>query len=130
MKKLLSLFLVSVAIFLVSCQKGEVPGNNQKYIGTWRNITASSSNTDSYLLTIHDDGKAEYEENSTNGASYKTVSVKGYIYFDVYNFKIGSKLINKKFKTNVSPTRVTITVQPYTYYYIATFNGVDYKKDM
>ncbi len=129
MKKIVFLLVLLVTCFLSACKKGEVPGNNQKYVGVWRN-EKDKTNTDTYVLTIHEDGKAEYTENTTDGIKYSNVSITGYIYFDGPNFKIGSNRINKKFKTNVSPTRVTTSVKPtYTYYYIATFNNVNYKKD-
>lgn len=129
MKNIIYIILISLIGFLTACKKGEVPGNNQKYVGVWKN-EKDKSTTDTYVLTIHEDGKAEYNESTTNGAKYSNLSVTGYIYFDGPNFKIGSNRINKKFKTNVSPTRVTTSVKPtYTYYYIATFNNVNYKKE-
>lgn len=121
-----SLF-IAFAAFMFGCQKGEIPGNDQKYIGTWKNVDGTFD--DSYSLVINDNAKASYEENHTHGAGYSTKSVSGYIYFtDDYNFRVGSKHVGKKFKVDMAPKRVTITVTPYTYYYVATFNGVDYKK--
>lgn len=129
MKKVFCTLVMFLIGFLTSCQKGEVPGNNQKYIGVWKNVK-DPKNPDTYILTIHEDGKAEYSENTTDGIKYSTVNIKGYIYFDGPNFKIGTKRINKKFKTNVSPSRVTTSVKPvYTYYYIGTFNNIEYKKE-
>ncbi len=126
--KLLTTILILILLNLMgSCQKGEIPGNNEKYIGTWRDI--NNSQTDTRILVINPDAKAEFNENTTNGIAYKSSSVKGYIYFEGYDFRIGSKRIGKKFKTTVPPKRVTITLSPYKYYYIANFNGVDYKKD-
>ncbi len=119
------IFILSWA--LIGCQKGEVPANNQKYIGTWK--YEKNSNTNSYILNIYGDGKADYQEYSTNGASYKTVTVKGYIYFDNFEFRIGSKLFKKKFSIDSPPTRVTISAKPYKYYSIATFNGINYRKE-
>ena len=127
MKKINSILILIVVCFISSCQKGEIPSNNEKYIGTWRDV--NNNQTDTRILIINPDAKAAFSENSTSGISYKSSSVKGYIYFEGYDFRIGSKHIGKKFKANQPPKRITVTVTPYKYYYIATFNGVDYKKD-
>ncbi len=127
MKKFSLISVFFVIFFITNCQKGEIPNNNEKYIGTWRDI--NNTRTDTRILIINPDAKAEFSENSTSGISYKSSSIKGYIYFEGYDFRIGSKHIGKKFKANQPPKRVTITINPYKYYYIATFNGVGYKKD-
>ncbi|MGZ3901484.1 MAG: hypothetical protein ACXVNM_02800 [Bacteroidia bacterium] len=106
---------------VTACKKGEVPGNDSQYVGEWTNKTLE----DQYVLTIKEDGTAKYGEYHLG--SYKEIS--GYIYFDGYDFKIGTYRINKKFKANQPPKRVTTSVNPYKYYYIATFNGIDYKKE-
>lgn len=111
--------LILLLFIISSCQKGEVPGNNMNYIGVWKN---TSSFTDQYQLTIKADGTDEYIE--THSGSYYKIS--GGIYFDGYNFKIGTNMVNKKFKTDSTPQRVTLTTNPYTYYSKATFNGVYY----
>ena len=130
MKKIkILIVLIGIASFLVSCQKGEIPGNDEKYIGVWKNIGGSINN--SYVLTIHEDAKAQYSSSTMSGIVNKTYDISGYIYFsDDYNFRVGAKHIGKKFKVDQSPRRITVTVEPYVYYYVARFNGIDYQKDM
>jgi hypothetical protein len=120
--KLLKCFLVVLIIAFVSCKKGEVPGNMTQYVGTWK---GESGDFDEYQLVIKEDGTAEYLE--TKLGSYKTIS--GYIYFEGYNFKIGTYRINKKFTANEPPKRVTTSVKPYKYYYAGEFNGISYVKE-
>ncbi len=124
MKSLNYLLLFSLSIILLSCKKGEVPDTNKKYIGNWKN---TNNLDESYRIIIRADGTAEYHEKSA--ATYKDLT--GYVFFDGYDFKIGSKnLAGKKFKTNSIPERVTISVTPYKYYLIATFNGIEYINDL
>jgi hypothetical protein len=123
----ITLFTLLALQMFYSCKKGEVPGDKRSYVGYWRGI--NNSFTDTHFLKIEADGKAEYNEETSSGISNTTKSAIGYIYFDGYSFKVGNNRINKKFKTDMVPKRVTISAQPYTYYYIATFNGIEYKKD-
>ena len=107
-------------IILLSCRKGEVPDVNSKYIGIWKN---TSDTTNSYRVLIKPDGSGEYHEIKAGVSK----DLLGYVYFDGYNFKIGSYRINKKFKADKIPYRITTSIQPYKYYTVATFNGIDYK---
>ncbi len=119
MKKLISVFVIALLVLVSSCKKGEVPSNCKKFVGTWNSVSSYGSQ---YQLIIKDNGQAEYYE--TNAGSYKKVT--GGIYFEGYNFKIGTNNINKKFKTDQVPTRVTTSTNPYTFYQTASFNGVAY----
>jgi hypothetical protein len=103
------------------CKKCETPSNNNSYVGDWLH----DADDGVFKLSIKDDGTPQYDE--THVGTFK--SVGGYIYFDGYDFKIGLNLINKKFKANDPPKRVTISVKPYKYFYKATFNGIEYKKN-
>ena len=124
MKALHVLIVIALSSLILSCKKGEVPDTNKKYIGNWRN---TNNLDESYRIIIREDGTAEYHEKSA--ATYKDLT--GYVFFDGYDFKIGTKnLVGKKFKTNSIPERVTITVTPYKYYLIATFNGIQYINDL
>jgi ribosomal protein L27 len=124
MKSPILLFLLVLGSFFQSCKKGEVPDTNQKYIGNWRN---TNNLDESYRIIIRQDGTAEYHEKSAFG--FKDLT--GYVFFDGYDFKIGTKnLGSKKFKTNSIPERVTITVTPYQYYLKATFNGIEYINEL
>lgn len=118
------LFLFFVLAFLSSCQKGEVPDINKSYIGTWKN---TSDTTNYYLIMIKADGLGEYH--SRKGAKY--VDITGNVFFDSYDFKIGTKnFAGEKFKTDKVPERVTVSIKPYKYYYIATFNNINYKTEI
>jgi hypothetical protein len=128
MKKLTSFLILVFSFVILSCQKGEVPDNNQGYIGTWKNADAATSDY-SYEIIINANGTAEYHEAGVSGATSKQVDIKGYIFFTDFDFKIGSKhLIGKKFTANVPPKRITTSLKPYTYSMTATFNQVVYSK--
>jgi hypothetical protein len=113
--------IATTCLLFLSCKKGEVPDTNAKYIGVWKN---TSDTTNVYRIVINADGRASYNEQSA--ASNKNIT--GYVFFDGYNFKIGTKnFVGEKFKTNSLPQHVTISVDPYKYYTIATFNGINFK---
>jgi hypothetical protein len=118
MKKIIIVFL---SAFLFACGKEDIPTINLKYIGEWRYEDYGKK----YYLNIKDDATAEYDERSAG--AYKNIT--GYIFFDGNDFKIGTRRINKKFKTNQSPKKVITSMNPYKYYYTATFNGIVYTKD-
>ncbi len=84
--------IILTIVLSCACKKGEVPSNQSQYVGTWSNKSYDSQ----YILTINDNGTAEYSE--TRPGITKTVS--GGIYFDTYDFKIGTFRINKKFKAD------------------------------
>jgi len=127
MKSLGLPLVLVIVLFSFSCKKGEIPDSNQRYIGSWKNISDTAS---SYIVIINADGTAEYHEKNTSGAAYKYVDILGFVFFNGYDFKIGTKsLAGKKFKCARLPERVTVTVKPYTYYYLATFNGIEYKNN-
>lgn len=115
-------FIYIVFLFIIiSCKKGEVPGNMGHYVGVWDSPGYDAS----YEIVIKQDGTAEYRESTL----FSKKEITGYIYFDGYDFKIGARRINKKFKADNPPKRVTLSVQPYKYKYVATFNGVEYTKE-
>jgi hypothetical protein len=120
MKKIIGI-LVAIIVFAGCSRKEDIPSINQKYIGLWTYEDAESE----YTLNIKEDATAEYKEVFIGG--YKTVT--GYIYFDGNDFKIGTKRINKKFKTQQTPKKIITSTTPYKYYYTATFNGIVYTKD-
>jgi len=126
MQKLIYFLVIIISFVGSSCQKGEVPDNNQGYVGTWINADASDNN---YEIVINANGTAVYHEASFNGVVSKTVDIKGYIFFTGYNFKIGTKnFFGKKFTAQVPPKRVVISLIPYSYSMTATFNNVVYNK--
>jgi hypothetical protein len=127
MKRLPGFLIAIISVVVISCKKGEVPDNNQSYIGTWKNADATPDN--SYEIIINANGTAEYHAAEMNGATSKQVDIKGGIFFTGFDFKIGSKnLIGKKFTANEPPKRVTTSLKPYTYSMTATFNNVVYSK--
>lgn len=120
MKKIL--IILSFMTLIVGCsRKEDIPSINMKYIGLWHYEDSESE----YTLNIKEDATAEYKEVFIGG--YKTVS--GYIYFDGNDFKIGTKRINKKFKTQQTPKKIITSTTPYKFYYTATFNGIVYTKE-
>ena len=103
MKKLI---VIGCVLCLVSCKK-PIPEINKNFVGEWH---GAKSSTSAYQITIKGDGTASFSDANGNGS--------GNIYFDGYDFVIGKKRKNKhtEFKTDTVPHRVTLTVNPYTYY--------------
>ena len=103
-------------LFLVACKK-PVPEMCKNFVGEWHGVKTS---TKDYAITIKSNGTATYTDADGNGS--------GNIYFDGYNFGIGKARKNKQkeFITDTVPHRVTLTINPYTYYQRACFNGISY----
>jgi hypothetical protein len=111
MKKLI---VFGSILFLVACKK-PVPEMCHNFIGEWH---GAKNSTKDYQLTI--------KSNGTGSFSGPDGNTSGNVYFEGYNFKIGKKRKNIEFITDTVPHRVTLTVNPYTYYQRAVFNGIAY----
>ena len=121
MKKTINIILVFFCLASVSCKK-DIPSDKTNYIGTWECISCDADETKS--IVINNNGTGKYESLKPGS----TMQMGGNVKFDGNDFRIGGAVIKKKFTTNVYPKKEVITLKPYAYKWLATFNGDEYKK--